>query len=261
MARIILGQEVFEPLSPAAQYERDYERLILGHAGLLFPGFVAVEFKQPITSVYGTAIPDIALIDREYRAWWVVEVELASHDLDRHVEPQVQVLSTGEYGELHARALGATAGHISLNRCIEMVRWVPPKVLVVVNAPARTWSERLRQYDVKVAIVEVFRSGRNRDVLQLNGDPPESLGTALTTGEIDPCLPSSLRVHSPAALPVQNGERLTLWFEGGTTDWQRVDTGGQVWLMPSGRCPIPPRARAFLIKRDGEGALTLRITR
>jgi hypothetical protein len=41
-----------------------------------------------LTSEYGSKKPDLALIDRDYRAWWVVEVELAHHSLHHHVLPE-----------------------------------------------------------------------------------------------------------------------------------------------------------------------------
>ena len=95
MARFLLGDEWFDQLSSTALYESEYERLLLSNARALFPDYHVVEFKPIIQSEYGTAKPDLALVDRDLRLWWVVEVELAHHSLKGHVLPQVEILTSG----------------------------------------------------------------------------------------------------------------------------------------------------------------------
>jgi hypothetical protein len=98
MARLLVGSEWYDAVASEDFYEVQFEGLVLQNAASLYPSYFAVPFKTTVTSEHGSKKPDLALIDRDYRAWWVVEVELAHHSLHHHALPQVQVLATAEYG-------------------------------------------------------------------------------------------------------------------------------------------------------------------
>jgi len=93
MARILFNGNWFEEISPSSFYETDFENLVFRQAEILYPDYQLVPFKLTVTSEFGSAKPDFALIDRAYRNWWVGEIEIASHPFETHVLPQVEVLS------------------------------------------------------------------------------------------------------------------------------------------------------------------------
>src|SRR5260370_3290004 len=124
-------------------------------------------FKTTISSEHGDSKPDFALVDRQYRRWWVVEVELAHHPLS-HVAWQVSVFASGGYGDSHASYLAGQSAAVNRDALAQMMRGAPPGGLVIVNAPASEWSRSLARWGALLAVVETFRSDRNHHVLRSN---------------------------------------------------------------------------------------------
>lgn len=133
MPRLMLEGRWFDPVSARSLYEADYENALVAHARHLFPGYRCVPFKFPVESEFGTGIPDLALIDNDYRSWYVVEVELDTHPLRGHVEEQVQKFASGKYDETHALYIHRKAPDLSLDSLKQMLLGDQPRVLVLVS--------------------------------------------------------------------------------------------------------------------------------
>ena len=88
MARLLIDDEWYEAIDGRSWYEQDFESVVGAHATALFPGCHVVPFKIAVESGYGRKIPDLALVDTDYREWSVVEIEMAHHSLHGHVIPQ-----------------------------------------------------------------------------------------------------------------------------------------------------------------------------
>ena len=256
--RLLLSEEWFDALSSEGQYESDFESVILRRANMLFPKFHVVPFRMAVESEEGRKIPDLALVDFAYRFWWVVEVEMAHHPLYGHVIPQVEVFARGRYGEEHANHLGSRRDDLDRAALRDMIMGAQPRVLVVVNRNVPDWIEPIHRLDAIVAVVEVFRSGRNQHILRVNGDYPETEDAQIASVcRLDSTLPNLLQVDSPATLRVAPGEQVAIEFNGGLTNWSRLDTSDRVWLVPSGRNPLVAN-REYLIMRDADARLVLR---
>jgi hypothetical protein len=126
--RLLYHGEWFEPLSPGAVYESDYQAMIVSQAAVLFPDFWTARFDCLVESEHGSAKADLALVDRHYRFWWVVEVEMSSHSLSGHVSPQVLRLSHAEYGNVQASYLAVKEPDLDPNRLREMMKGSQPRV-------------------------------------------------------------------------------------------------------------------------------------
>ena len=256
--RLLLSEEWFDAVSSEGQYESDFESVILSRANSLFPKFHVVSFRRPVESEEGRKIPDLALVDFTYRFWWVVEVEMAHHSLYGHVIPQVEVFARGKYGEEHANHLASRRDDLDRAALQDMIMGAQPRVLVVVNRNVPDWIDPLRRLDAIVAVVEIFRSGRNQHILRVNGDYPESQDAHIESlCRLDDTLPNLLQVDSPAALGIATGEQIAIEFNGGSTDWSRLDISDKVWLVPSGRNPLVAN-QEYLIMRDADSRLILR---
>lgn len=249
MARIVIDSEVFEPVASTAFYETEYERIVLDRASHLFPEFATIAFKSLVESEYGRAKPDLALVDREYRSWWVVEVEMAHHSLTSHVAPQVQILSTARYGRAEADALAQTDPTLDAVKLEQMMKGAQPRVLVIVGAEVPGWRPILAAYGVRLAVAEVFRSPRLKHIVRLNGDYPETPNDVLTFCRLDHTLPRLLRVESPAALPIAHGDTLTIVFEGQLSEWTKIETADRVWLTPRYTSPLRRGVWYGLVRR------------
>ena len=245
-----------ESLSSFALLEADYERLLLSHGADLFPEMRLVPFKKPVSFAGEVRQPDLALIDRSYRSWFVVEVELAHHSLEGLVLPQVEVFFRATYGSEDALYLASKSEDLSLPQLEAMMRGAQPQVLVIVNTLCPDWIVPLARFDALLTVVEVFRSGQNRHILRLNGEQPRSVGNRLSLCHFDPTFPRFLTVQSPAQLPTGN-DPLGIDFDGAMTWWRRVDLHDRVWLSPVGS-PLPDNVGTLEILRHDDGRMAFR---
>lgn len=61
-------------------------------------------------------------------------------------------------------------------------------------------------------------------------------------------------MDSPAGLGISPGDKIEIEFEGGTTEWERIDSKDTVWLSPIKRNPLDYIDDYHLV-RDESGAL------
>ena len=253
--RLLVDDEWYDAISSEGQYETDFESVIFHHSESLFPEYYAVPFKVQVESEAGVKMPDVALIDRQYRHWWVVEVEMAHHSLAGHVLPQVEVFASGRYGAKHANHIIAHARRhqVEPSAVEDMIKGAQPGVLVVVNQNVPRWVEPIRSLQGLVMVVEVFRSFRNQHVLRVNGDRLVNVEARLVSRcRLDRVLPRLLQVDSPAALQVTLGEKLYITFRGGMTEWERMDASNRVWLAPTARNPLKDDQDYWIMRADDD---------
>lgn len=254
MARILLEDAFFEELAPGSMLETDFERVVREKGRLIFPDFFVVPFKCAVSSEEDSAKADLALVERSYREWWVVEVELGNHSFGGHVLPQVRTLAQAAYGEDEGRVLCAGCPDLRLGSVLDMVKGTQPRVLVVVDAERKDWAQALRNLDAEVLVLQIFRSDRNAHAFRIDGYVPTVRTVIASACSFDPLVPRFLVVHSPAVLGTRSGETLTIRYKQCTTEWQRVDGRDMVWLAPARQNPLPESER-FQIVRHEDGSL------
>ena len=253
--RLLVNGEWFESVSTWGQFERDYEKLVYNQADIIFPEHHTVPFKFPVETEHERRIPDLALIDRSYRHWWVVEVEMVHHSLNGHVLPQVEVFSRGRYGNEHGNYLLEQSNELDPDAVRDMIKGSQPGVLVVVNQEAPTWVEPIHSIGGLLTIVQVFRSSLNQHILRVNGDLlTRTSAEVVSICRLDPIMPRLLHVDSPASLGVAPGGRLTILFGEGATEWARLDSADKVWLSPIGNNPLSS-GMEYQVMRETEGRL------
>jgi hypothetical protein len=255
VARLLVGTSWYDGLASEALLESEYEILILQSGADIYPGWHFVPFKIEVHSEFGCKRADFALVDHEYRTWFVVEVEMAHHPLEGHVLPQVEVLASGKYGLEHAEYLLAKAPHLDRQSVIDMVRGAPPKVLVIVNLPMPTWIVPLRQRGVALSIVEIFRSDRAEHALRLNGDQPRVPVDMVSRCHRVEMLPRLFQMDTPVTLGGGHGDLFDIDFDGLESSWARVDLADRVCLSPTGGNPISS-ARSIDLIRLPDGRLS-----
>ena len=234
MARVFFNKVWFDSVRSESWHEADYENVVISNADILFPQWIVVPFKTNVIGDDGTVKqPDMALIDRSYRRWCVIEVELAHHSLVRHVLPQVEAFRTATYGDEHAAYIHSKDPALDLERLKEMVRSEPPEILVIVDRPDTTWKPMLREIDVSLSIIEPFRGPGTQVLLRVNGELPDLPGNVLT--RLSRMQMRRLwKVHSPAALPMAAAEDDTfnILVDSSPTRWRRTAIGGGLMLSP-----------------------------
>lgn len=256
MARVLIGDKWYEGVSSHSWNESDFERVVLDHSDRLFPGWQCVPFAEKIMDDGGVAKkPDLALIDPEYRTWWVVEVELAHHSLTGHVLPQVEVFRHGTYLARHASVLAVAAPDLDAHRLRAMVLGEPPGILVVVDSPATSWRGPLKDLGVRLAIAEPFRDPHGTLLLRLNGDQPVAPAEVLTRCSRIPTMRRLWKVHSPAALP--GSESVDIDWNGSLSRWNVVRLAGGVALQ-SARGDVLAEYSAVDVIQEPDGRLAFR---
>ena len=249
MPRLLVNGEWFDSVAPEAIRESEFEDLLLSNSTVIYPGFHAVRFKKTIFSEYGAGRPDLALIDKQFRSWWIVEVERSSHPLRSHVEKQVAIFATAEYGLAEAQYIASRNSELDARSLRDMMRGSQPRVLVLVNQVQPAWTKTLAHWDAIVGVAEIFRSRSEQLILRINGEHPEEPGNVLSVCRVDPLLQNFLVVESPASLNLFKQETIPIWFNDSLTEWTRCESAKTVWLMPRQRYPLPSRLRSFVLLR------------
>lgn len=255
MPRLLVGGHWYEAVTSRSWLERDFERVVIDRANQLFPGWRCAEFRETVEGEDGTRKqPDLALVDRHCRRWWVVEVELAHHDLYGHVLPQVSAFRSGRYGDRHAAALAAAMPDLEPERLALMMRGVPPDVLVLVDSPSTTWLRPLRENGISLGIVEPFRDEGNDLILRLNGDQPELPGEVISR-----CsrwhLRRLWRVHSPASLVEPGGDPMLIEYEDVVSEWHVVRLADSIMIKPARGDVLADLSAVDLLRRE-DGTLS-----
>ncbi len=259
MARILYNDEWFEEIASRGHYEAEFEKILQQEAGRLFDDYFLVPFKTPVASDVDGDVrkPDFALVHKNYRGWWVVEVELGHHSFRGHVLPQVRTLSHANYGREQADYLCLHKASLRRDKIFEMFKGEQPRVLVIVNSPVDGWAEPLHSLGARVMICQMFRSRLNKYLLRLNGDYPSESEEIITSCQCEQLLHRLLAIHSPANLPLQQDQTVLLYHEGRASEWERIETGGAVYLHALRGHNLTP-GKSYEIVRQGNEALAIR---
>lgn len=232
MARVLHNDIWYDELGPGSLYEAEFERIVIQYLDNICPGFVPVPFKITVTAAHGAARADLALVQSNYLAWWVVEVELTSHSLKGHVLPQVETLADAAYGRREADYLASKSERLDRVKLRDMVLGEQPRVLVIANSRKEGWEEPLRRLGARLAFFQLFRSDRGRQLALTNGYWPTAGRETRSRCYVHPVMRKLLVVRSPAILPAATRKEIDIYYGGQLTTWRRVDTSNEVRLMP-----------------------------
>jgi hypothetical protein len=207
MSTLVLPQgaawDLFELCDPDAVTETEFEAVVVRALGRAYTDYRCVVFGGAFAHEGDVRRPDLALVAGDYSHWFVVEVELLSHSLERHVLPQMRVLRFGEPQEDCALVLARELS-LQLGQARTIVRTVPRTSVVIANSHSRDWQIALRALDVGYLCVSAFRSTDGREAFKIGGTLApvmESLGFGVYVSA-DCALRMVRTVHLPDG-PVQ----------------------------------------------------------
>ncbi|MCO6450265.1 MAG: hypothetical protein J5I90_05695 [Caldilineales bacterium] len=257
MARILIDGKWFEQVEPSTFSETELEARVILHAPSIYPEYYVLPFKQTVESEYGRAIPDLVFVAKNYREWKIVEIEMGYHNLNGHVEPQVQKLAAADYGVREATYLYKSNRLLDLDKTKNLLRKTEPQVLVIVNQSKEDWVKPLVKYGAILAIFELFRSDDDIEIFRVNGEYPTQIIDTISQCAFHPITPQFLEVQTPNNLNLPRRGRVKLRYNNCMTEWERVDAEGKVWLSPVGRNPLNDR-HSYEIFRQSDTSLVLR---
>ena len=115
MPRLFRDDGWYDLVPPGSMTENDFERILCQNSDLIASACYLRPFKLMVRGDERDGIPDLVLIDHEYRFWWVIEVERSHHDLFRHVLPQVRCFKTASYGSEAAEYIYSLGSECAFN--------------------------------------------------------------------------------------------------------------------------------------------------
>ncbi len=241
--------------------EAHYEDIAKKQLAETLEAFLVLDFKALVLGEEGIRRrPDLALIDRRYRMWVVVEVELEHHSLDHHVLPQMTALASGSYDITHADYLVQTCTDIEPERIKDLITYVPPQIMTLVNSRTvldKGWGILETELQVRLTFLEVYRSSTGDAIFSLSGYTPHIRPDRLAGAKKHRML-NALVCAKPNVIPVSAEGTIRMYFEGRPIHWQVVKTADSAVLIP--RPSLTLRSdRNYEILRTENGRLVLRI--
>src|SRR5712691_2053095 len=100
MKIILIGDcapdRIYRMSDPYAPYENEFELAVAKILSCIYSTYHCVMFSGGF--LYGDRLyrPDLALVSKDLSHWFVLEVELVSHSLERHVLPQALAFRYGD---------------------------------------------------------------------------------------------------------------------------------------------------------------------
>jgi hypothetical protein len=255
MAKIFANGRWYTTKFSTSMYERHYQKRILHHAETLFPNYLCCQFGVDIVSNdYGGPMqPDLVLIDKSYRYWYVVEVELETDNFS-HVEQQVKVFTSGNYGEEQIDYLIQRNHHLDSEKLKKLMTASQPEVVVLLPKIKPSWATSLLQYGCKFVVVEIFRSTDDFEVLRRDGDELRDEGEFVLTNLKYRGL-KAFEIESPGNFDMSE-PIVVIEYEGQLTRWRITQWGNTYMLMPHGAVglELKPGLRMAIV-RTPEGLL------
>ena len=235
MTRLTHRARIYEQI----YYEResDFVPIVKDEFSKILPDFSILDFSPYIIGDEGSRRkPDLALVDRKYRMWAVIEVELEKHSLEHHVIPQIRTFSTGRYDKSHAEMLYKKDPSLNLDNLNRMVAYVLPTILVIVNSRSVLedgWDILESDHSARLTFLESFRSMDGDVICSISGHlptPPPSRTIKLKKCE----MLNALVCAQPNDLPVIVGDHMRIDWNERPLTWKILRTADRVVLIPPG---------------------------
>lgn len=256
MSRAFYLGHWFKRVSPHGTNESEFENLLVCNPALIHPKAWLVPFKKTVYSQEASARADLALIDKDYQEWFVVEVETSHHSLLGHVLPQARALRDAIYGEEIADYLLKGNDFLDGRKLSTLVRTTSPRVVVIADASREDWRLTLAGADITLITIETFRSDMDRHLFVVHGSVPRFVPNVLARCFYNSMLPRTLELDSAANVPCSNGEQLDVLVNGSYVVFVRLDTASKSFLRSTG--PIDLRqGKRYVLIRNSSGDLEL----
>jgi hypothetical protein len=258
MKKLVAGEcnedNIFHLVDPTAFAEIDFEAEVVQSLNCLFPEYWCGVFAGTFVLEGERRASDLAMIHKKLSHWFVVEVELAGHSLDRHVLPQVRCFRYGEPDQTCTSSLLSAFSFLSREQAHALLAHLPRYVAVVGNLPDPEWATALRALDVQYLTVTVYRDRNGRSAHEVEGllaARTESLGFARFSA-IDNCL----RINNRCGL---NAGSLQIIDQFGTPAiWTVREASGVFWISKDLGPALLEHGGYVQIIRTFDGRISLR---
>lgn len=247
-------ENILNLVDPNGFSEIDFEAEVVKALTCLLPNYFCGSFAGEFVLDGDRKRADLALIHRTFSHWFVVEVELVTHSLERHVIPQVRCFRFGEPEQTCVTSLCTGFEGLPRDKAQALLAHVPRGVAVVSNVFDPTWHLALRSLDVQLLSVSVFKHVNGHTAHEVQGQLSvlrESVGFATFVAK-----DNSLQLSKPCSLPIG---RLVIEDAMGTaSEWTSRDGGRHIWITKDHGTALLPNGNFVQIIRTVDGRLCLR---
>ena len=247
------ADQIFTICDPDQPSETEFEGITLRAFGCLFPQYQCVVFGGRFLHEGDIRKPDLAMVARDRSHWFVVEVELVAHSLDRHVLPQVQAFRFGEPQQDCITILSRELA-IDLGEAETLVHRVPRGVVVVANRARIDWEHSIKALQGQILIVTRFASPTGREAFEVSGSlaaVKESIGFGVYSAT-----DAMIRFTTSISLP---DGHVQIEAAGIVSLWRVYRDGRHAWVSKEvGRMDYADGEYVQLV-RSIDGHITLRM--
>ena len=255
MTRLLANNSWYDALAPGSLYEDSYQNILLEKSSQLFPHYICIQYDRLLSSPEGKVKPDLALIDKSYRHWVVIEVELLTHSLARHVRPQMLKLTSARYGSADGEWICDHHPNVFLReRLCDLTDSVYPTVLLIANGHDQSWHDELKDISMEIMVIELFRNRLDDVLLSISGSLP-SLDSASVTN----LLPAGgfmkgwFKVENPGAIVEREDDSVELLGPEYGIRGVLKRIGGSLYFVPAGEWPWDNVDSAYLLREHQAG--------
>lgn len=241
------------------EYESHFSAIVKTELGKILPRFSILDFSPFIIGDEGSRRrPDLALVDRNYEMWAVVEVELDKHSLEHHVVPQVRTFTTGRYDESHATLLHQKDLTLNLEHLRNLTTYTPPVVSVIVNSRSVLedgWDVLESDHSARLTFLESFRSEDGDVVVAISGYLPAPQPRRIIKLKKQKMM-NALVCAQPMDIPVEIADEMRLYWRERPYTWQVLRTMDTVIFLAPGGFTVR-EDRNYEVRGMGEGKYQL----
>jgi len=265
MSRIFLQNHKFHQILPSSFHEGEFEHIITHQAPNLYPDYFVIPFKKTVISPYGKSAPDLIFIAKDYKDWYVVEVEMAYHSFNSHIEPQIRNLAFAEYYDADIiNYICNKCTSLDFSKTSSLIRTESVKILLILNEMNEDWKKELRnKYSVVTSVFNVFHNNGSLPIIEstraygIGHNYPVYSQSITTTCTIHPYL-NYLGIDDNSNLKIKPGEHITLEYNNYVTFWEGIEGPGRpFWLRMDGRDELINKRKTYQIVKLRDNSLLL----
>ncbi|HJQ35815.1 MAG TPA: hypothetical protein VKB93_01620 [Thermoanaerobaculia bacterium] len=243
----------YEIVDPSEPYEVEFENDVARALSCYRLEYRCIPFRGSF--VYDDRVyrADLALIAADFSHWFIIEVELVSHSLQRHVIPQVRAFGYGRWQPDCVTSI-AVGLKIDRQRAETILTMLPRSVAVVANKRISEWEIALSTVETQLLVLTIFRGREGRRAYELDGDLQvvrESLGFG-TYSAVDRA------IRFPSSTSVPEGEVQIVEMGSGVSWWIARRSGPTLWLTRKVGLPDFVDRETLQVLRAHDGRTSLR---
>lgn len=172
MSTILIGncedQNLYHLWDADAAREAEFEYVVAKALMCIYPDYKCVVFNGGFRFDNDVSRPDLALIAKDYSHWFIIEVELTSHSLSRHVLPQIRAF---QYGTPEPDCITVLVRETGLleSQIQRFLNVVPRSVAVIANKRNREWEIAMDSHQVQYLVVSAYNSSKGAQAIEVDG--------------------------------------------------------------------------------------------